>query len=214
MIIPDLDEEEFSESDESSVLSNDVEEIKLIQDTPLTAPYNQDYIDDRSERENFKGYESSTVNKLSFDHFGEVPNGIVTNSGPTTVDFNGLTPIRQLITKLPPFGEFQIVTTYELCPLAQIVWEIQQVNAQVLYYFSKNNLLRDVYLRSLMNKEGFVPIKIFSEFPRIKKLLPKLLLAEQRTKVLVNSFRLSVPEVFDMQEDKVRLKESWKMWLL
>lgn len=136
------------------------------------------------------------------------------SSGPITVDYGEFSAVRQIITRLPPYGEFQIVTTYELSPLAGIVKEIEDVNKQILFYFSANNLLRDIYLRSLMSKDGYLSISIFSEFPRIKTLLPKLALVEQRTKVLKNAFRLSEPDIFEISGSRVRLRDSWQRWIV
>ncbi|QGN16377.1 protein SRO9 [Kluyveromyces marxianus] len=132
----------------------------------------------------------------------------------TTVDYNAFSPIRQMVTPIEPYSQFQIVTTYELCPLARIIKEIEEVNEQMLYYFSKENLLRDIYLRSLMNSKGFIAISIFSNFPRIKKILNKLPLLEQRSKVVKNALKLSEPEVFELFNDTVRLRKSWKRWVL
>ncbi|CDO92040.1 unnamed protein product [Kluyveromyces dobzhanskii CBS 2104] len=200
---------DFYKYDDCFSLLPSAESQEYVQVTPLT-PLFENY-----EKARFS--ETSSVEKRD-DDLEYVPRKCLLNdlisSRPVTIDFNDVTEIRQIVTQLPPFGEFQIVTRYELSPLAGIIKEIEDVNSQILFYFSTDNLLRDIYLRSLMGKDGFLLIRTFSEFPRIKKLLPKLTMAEQKTKVLKNAFKLSEPELFEIVGDMVRLRDSWERWVL
>lgn len=41
---------------------------------------------------------------------------------------------------------------------------------QIEYYFSPTNLERDVYLRQLMDEEGFVPLEMIAKFPRMVQM--------------------------------------------
>ncbi|XP_028773131.1 la-related protein 1B-like [Neltuma alba] len=41
---------------------------------------------------------------------------------------------------------------------------------QIDYYFSFDNLVKDIYLRKQMDHEGWIPIRMVAGFPRIKKL--------------------------------------------
>merc|ERR1719207_187961 len=45
------------------------------------------------------------------------------------------------------------------------------VQRQVEYYFSAENLAKDMYLRKQMNSEGWVNIHIIAGFNRLRKLL-------------------------------------------
>lgn len=168
----------------------------LFEDFEISSPESFD-----SDFENSKHHKGNTLKPIEGPYL-------------TIVDYNAYSPIRQMVTPIEPYSQFQIVTTYELCPLARIIKEIEEVNEQMLYYFSKENLLRDIYLRSLMNSQGFIAISIFSNFPRIKKILNKLPLLEQRSKVVKNALKLSEPEVFELFNDTVRLRKSWKRWVL
>jgi la-related protein 1 len=40
--------------------------------------------------------------------------------------------------------------------------------AQIEYYFSVENLCRDIYLRSQMDEEGYVPVEIIAAFNRVR----------------------------------------------
>lgn len=44
----------------------------------------------------------------------------------------------------------------------------QQVQRQIEYYFSLENLVRDTYLNQQMNDEQYVPIKVIADFPKMK----------------------------------------------
>jgi hypothetical protein len=41
---------------------------------------------------------------------------------------------------------------------------------QVEFYLSKDNLLRDTFLRAQMDSEGFVPLAVIADFPRMKTI--------------------------------------------
>ncbi|KAK9451838.1 uncharacterized protein V1518DRAFT_424801 [Limtongia smithiae] len=45
------------------------------------------------------------------------------------------------------------------------------VTSQVEYYFSVDNLCKDIYLRQNMNSEGYVPLSLLAGFNRIKSLI-------------------------------------------
>jgi len=45
------------------------------------------------------------------------------------------------------------------------------IRQQIEYYFSAENLCHDVFLRSKMDENGWVPLRLIAEFPKVKKLL-------------------------------------------
>jgi hypothetical protein len=75
---------------------------------------------------------------------------------------------------------------------------------QVEYYFSVENLCRDIYFRQQMDKEGFVPISLIANFNRIKALTSDI---EIITDALSNS------QVVEVQEGKVRRRVDWALWV-
>lgn len=48
--------------------------------------------------------------------------------------------------------------------------KLVQIQAQVEYYFGDQNFIRDHYLREQMTPDGFVPLSVILEFPRMKRL--------------------------------------------
>lgn len=75
---------------------------------------------------------------------------------------------------------------------------------QIEYYFSDENLLKDQYLISLMDDEGWVSISIIADFKRVKKMstdLPFILDA------------LQISSTVEVQGDKIRKRDGWSKWI-
>ncbi|CAG8545893.1 9806_t:CDS:10 [Ambispora gerdemannii] len=76
---------------------------------------------------------------------------------------------------------------------------------QVEYYFSIENLCKDLFLRSNMDVYGFVDISLLANFNRVKLLtLDENLVRE----ALLHSY------VVEVSGDKARKREGWEMWIL
>lgn len=75
------------------------------------------------------------------------------------------------------------------------------------YYFTEENLVRDVFLRSRMDVEGFVPLSLIVSFNAIRKLGVDY---NTLRSLLVTSRYLDV----DLENELVRLKSDWCQWLL
>ena len=52
----------------------------------------------------------------------------------------------------------------------------EAVRNQIDYYLSVGNLVRDVFLRSKMNGEGWIPCHVVASFNRVRMLTPDLAL--------------------------------------
>lgn len=76
---------------------------------------------------------------------------------------------------------------------------------QIEYYFSVENLCRDIYLRSKMDERGFVPVSVIANFNRVRMIT-------QNPFLIIEALRMS--NVVEVQGDKVRKKGDWANWLL
>ncbi|XP_071923455.1 la-related protein 1B-like isoform X1 [Coffea arabica] len=76
---------------------------------------------------------------------------------------------------------------------------------QIDYYFSDANLVKDDYLRSNMDDDGWVPIKLIASFPRVQHLTTDISL-------ILDSLRASVVVEVKEQGDKIRRRNEWKKW--
>ncbi|GMH65102.1 hypothetical protein TrST_g3432 [Triparma strigata] len=79
--------------------------------------------------------------------------------------------------------------------------------AQVEYYFTEENLAKDVFLRSRMDVEGFIPLSLIVQFNAIRQLGVDY---NTLRSLLVTSPYLDV----DLENELVRLRNGWAKWLL
>nr|XP_043635167.1 la-related protein 1B-like isoform X2 [Erigeron canadensis] len=75
---------------------------------------------------------------------------------------------------------------------------------QIEYYFSDDNLVKDNFLRSHMDDEGWVPISLIAGFRRVQLLTNDI---QMITKSLRDSTTLEI------QGDKLRRRTDWKRWV-
>jgi len=75
------------------------------------------------------------------------------------------------------------------------------------FYFSVNNLCRDVYLRMRMSQEGWVPLHVLCKFNKMRSLTNDTLLIMDAIKT--HSTKLEVDET----KHRVRIWDEWAMWV-
>jgi hypothetical protein len=68
-----------------------------------------------------------------------------------------------------------------------------------------DNLCKDIFLRSKMDAQGFIPISVIANFNRVR------MLTEDGT-VILDALQKS--SVVELQGDKVRRRHGWVNWLL
>ncbi|KAG1180245.1 hypothetical protein G6F70_000632 [Rhizopus microsporus] len=76
---------------------------------------------------------------------------------------------------------------------------------QIEYYFSIDNLCKDLYLRKQMDSNGFVDLSFVANFNRVKGLTTDLDLIRE---ALDNS------QVVERKGDKIRKREGWEPWIM
>ncbi|KAL3696037.1 hypothetical protein R1sor_010113 [Riccia sorocarpa] len=77
---------------------------------------------------------------------------------------------------------------------------------QIEYYFSIENLCRDIFLRSKMDEQGFIPVAVIANFNRVKMLTGD-------TALILDALR-SHSSLVEVQDDKLRKREDWANWIL
>ncbi|GER33986.1 hypothetical protein STAS_10168 [Striga asiatica] len=75
---------------------------------------------------------------------------------------------------------------------------------QIDFYFSDDNLVKDNYLRSNMDDQGWVPIALIASFRRVQQLTKDI-------PVILDSLRYST--VVEVQGEKVRRRNEWSKWV-
>ncbi|XP_020578036.1 la-related protein 1B-like [Phalaenopsis equestris] len=76
---------------------------------------------------------------------------------------------------------------------------------QIDYYFSPENLCKDLYLRQNMDEQGWVPISLIAGFNRVKQLTNNI-------PYILDTVLLS--NVVEVQGDKIRKRNDWMTWVL
>ncbi|KAI1314970.1 La ribonucleoprotein domain member 1 [Mortierella claussenii] len=75
---------------------------------------------------------------------------------------------------------------------------------QMEYYFSVENLCKDVYMRNQMDAEGYVPLSLIANFNRVKHLTTD-------HSLIKNALKDS--KVIELNGDNIRKKGDWATWL-
>jgi la-related protein 1 len=84
---------------------------------------------------------------------------------------------------------------------------VETIVRQVEFYFSVNNLCRDVYLRMRMSQDGWVPLQIICNFNKMKQLTTDKRLILDSLKAA--STKLEV----DDARQRLRIKGDWATWV-
>ncbi|WOG97752.1 hypothetical protein DCAR_0417093 [Daucus carota subsp. sativus] len=75
---------------------------------------------------------------------------------------------------------------------------------QIEYYFSDANLVKDDFLRSNMDDQGWVSITLIASFRRVSKLTIDV-------QLILDT--LGASTVVEVQGDKIRRRENWSKWI-
>ncbi|GKV17810.1 hypothetical protein SLEP1_g28272 [Rubroshorea leprosula] len=75
---------------------------------------------------------------------------------------------------------------------------------QIDYYFSDANLVKDDFLKSNMDEQGWVPISLIAGFPRVKYWTSDI-------RFILDSLRSST--IVEVQGVKVRRRDDWMKWI-
>ncbi len=87
---------------------------------------------------------------------------------------------------------------------------MSMVSAQLDYYFSIENLCKDMYLRTHMDSQGWVPLTVIAGFNRIRSLTEDMNLIRHVCQMSRNiEFRPA-----DDGTDRLRKLDKWEQWIL
>ncbi|XP_065006651.1 la-related protein 1C-like isoform X1 [Musa acuminata AAA Group] len=115
-------------------------------------------------------------------------------------------PVIYVATQPPPGVPF---VPHPVVPPAMYIPAIDPQRAALLkqidYYFSSDNLCKDIYLRQNMDDQGWVPVSVIAQFNRVRQLT-------NSTEYILDTVRLST-EV-EVQGEKIRKRNDWMNWIL
>jgi la-related protein 1 len=78
------------------------------------------------------------------------------------------------------------------------------------YYFSVDNLLKDMYLRRKMDSQGFVTLEFIAGFNRIKQLSTDI----ELIKLVCQQSSVVQYRTGEDGQDRLRRREGWEQWVL
>jgi la-related protein 1 len=85
------------------------------------------------------------------------------------------------------------------------------VRQQVEYYFSVENLVKDVFLRSKMDAEGWIPLPVIAGFNRIRMMTPE---PATVLEAITGSLIVEIREVGGADGFRMRKMTDWKAWVV
>lgn len=87
---------------------------------------------------------------------------------------------------------------------------IGMITLQLDYYFSVDNLCKDIYLRKHMDSQGFVALNVIANFKRVKQLSEDFELLRHASR------QLKAAEYHAGEDgiDRLRPRERWEQWVL
>ncbi|KAI8146659.1 hypothetical protein BJV82DRAFT_665618 [Fennellomyces sp. T-0311] len=78
---------------------------------------------------------------------------------------------------------------------------------QIEYYFSIDNLCKDIFLRGKMDAQGFVELDVLANFNRVKALTHNI-------ELIRDAMRRSEVVELSPDEKKLRKRQGWETWIL
>ena len=89
-------------------------------------------------------------------------------------------------------------------PQMQLLANIRQ---QIEYYFSNDNLVKDIFLRSKMDGGGWIDLGVIAGFNRVRMMAPD-------PAIIVEALKESHVVEFTKDNKKLRRRQDWQVWLL
>ncbi|POM60459.1 La domain family [Phytophthora palmivora] len=77
---------------------------------------------------------------------------------------------------------------------------------QIEFYFTSDNLVRDIFLRQHMDVDGYVPLAFVGSFQAVYSV-------HQDYESLLEAMKNSETIELDEQNEKIRLREGWQKWV-
>ncbi|KAK1942925.1 La-related protein 1 [Phytophthora citrophthora] len=91
-------------------------------------------------------------------------------------------------------------------PTPDVKVTAQWAKNQIEFYFTSDNLVRDIFLRQHMDVDGFVPLAFVGSFQAVYSV-------HQDYDSLLEAMKDSETIELDEENEKIRLREGWQMWV-
>ncbi|KAG3184437.1 hypothetical protein PC128_g13737 [Phytophthora cactorum] len=91
-------------------------------------------------------------------------------------------------------------------PTPDVKVTAQWAKNQIEFYFTSDNLVRDIFLRQHMDVDGYVPLAFVGSFQAVYSV-------HQDYESLLEAMKHSETVELDEQNEKIRLREGWQKWV-
>ncbi|OWZ06733.1 hypothetical protein PHMEG_00020974 [Phytophthora megakarya] len=91
-------------------------------------------------------------------------------------------------------------------PTPDVKMTAEWAKNQIEFYFTSDNLVRDIFLRQHMDVDGFVPLAFVGSFQAVYSV-------HQDYESLLEAMKHSDSVELDEQNEKIRLREGWQKWV-
>ncbi|DBA01413.1 TPA: hypothetical protein N0F65_007310 [Lagenidium giganteum] len=91
-------------------------------------------------------------------------------------------------------------------PTPDVKITAQWAKAQIEFYFTPDNLVRDIFLRQHMDVDGYVPLAFVGSFQAVYSL-------HQDYASLLEAMKTSEYIELDEENEKIRLRQGWEQWV-
>ncbi|KAF2761886.1 hypothetical protein EJ05DRAFT_188156 [Pseudovirgaria hyperparasitica] len=121
-----------------------------------------------------------------------------------------LSPIQTFIPGMYDQPYMQSMSAMPYSPMMDNYQLVSMIQMQLEYYFSVENLCKDMFMRKHMDSKGFVYLTFIADFNRIKQLttdLEMIKLVCYQSRII--EYRLGVDG-----KDRLRRREGWEQWVL
>lgn len=123
------------------------------------------------------------------------------------------------IPRMPMMNPYGAAYDYSMMPMSAMTYQPQpywdqvvmnMLRTQIEYYFSIENLCKDMYLRARMDSQGFVPLHFVAAFKRVRSMSTDLAMIRAVCETS-NEIDLVVGED---ELERVRRHDGWDKWVL
>lgn len=87
---------------------------------------------------------------------------------------------------------------------------LSMLSMQLEYYFSVDNMCKDMFLRRQMDSQGFVPLGVIASFKRVKSLTEDF----EMIRHIARQLRTVEYQTGEDGVDRLRPREKWAQWVL
>lgn len=162
-------------------------------------------------------YEGQPLQQPHYYHppYGVQPVGPDANGAPGALRYGPVIPVMPTAHHNPLSAS---VVGYHVDPLARSTTApttpVSRLIGQIEFYFSDENLVRDLFLRQQMDPmTGWVPLSLIASFKRLAKLCAELQVSFE-TPGVKERLRVHPDVEMDMEGKRIRKRVKWEQWVI